>query len=165
MQDSPRDIQAFISAQDMANTVIKGNGGSVLSSLLGETVKNSFASAFGNRFPSRENNIDPLIKKLNSLVETKTPLTASESVHLIKNNPYALAGFMVSNNPGSLNYILRSLGYDHLGFEPDAKALVRQMDLLIKNNRAEDLSEIVKNFKIDSSKLSDREIVELKKAL
>jgi hypothetical protein len=76
------------------------------------------------------------------------PVSDSERAYLIAHNPYALAAFMVDNNPGSVNLTLRKLGYNHLGFTPDKKALARQLEIFIERGNTDDLHAVLKNFNV-----------------
>lgn len=95
----------------------------------------------------------------------KMEVSDAEKAFLIKNDPHVLGAFMIENNPGSVNFTLRSLGYD-LPFTPNAKALGRQLDILI--NRADtvaikDFTSVVKNFNVRQNGLSPELLNELTK--
>ena len=79
----------------------------------------------------------------------------NERAFFIVNNPYALAAFMIENNPGSVNLALRQMGYDHLGFEPNPKALATQLEIMIENKEVEDLAKINKAFVLRKNNLTD----------
>jgi len=91
--------------------------------------------------------------------------TDAEKAFLIRNNIHALTGFMVGNNPGSVNFLLQKLGYNHLGFEPNVAALQRQLDILIERKEEQDLDYVVRNFVVDDSKLTPSFIKELTKVI
>lgn len=86
------------------------------------------------------------LQEIESRMLAKQPVTDAEKALVIRNNPIALAAFMVGNNPGNLNYQLRNMGYKHLPFAPDRVALARQMDLLINDNKRDTLDELANNF-------------------
>lgn len=76
-------------------------------------------------------------------------ISDQERAFLIRNNPHALAAFMIANNPGSVNYRLKERwGYNHLGFEPDPKKLIRQLDINIDRGDWDVLEDLAKNFNV-----------------
>lgn len=86
----------------------------------------------------------------------------AEKAFLLRHNPYALAAFMIENNPGSLNLRLKTRwGYTHLGFEPDVKKLARQLEILIQTKESEVFGDLVKNFNLIPTGLSPQFIQEL----
>lgn len=86
------------------------------------------------------------LQEIESRMLAKQPVTEAERAFVIRNNPRALAAFMVGNNPGNVNFQLRNMGYNHLPFAPDRTALARQMDLLINDNKRETLDTLANNF-------------------
>jgi hypothetical protein len=94
-------------------------------------------------------NLDEIKNKVNN----KMALSESETAFFIRNHPHALANFMLDNNAGSVNMSLRKLGYDHLGFAPDKKAIARQLDIIINQGHNSDFLQIQKEFHIDTTKL------------
>lgn len=94
-------------------------------------------------------NLDEIKNKVNN----KMALSEKEAAFFIRNHPHALANFMLDNNAGSVNMALRNLGYDHLGFAPDKKALARQLEIIINQKHNNDFLELQKQFHIDTTKL------------
>lgn len=92
-------------------------------------------------------------------------VSEQEKAYLLSRNPYALAAFMIENNPGSVNYRLRNTwGYNHLTFEPDAKKLARQMEIIIQRRDREVFEDVVRNFNLVPDGLSPEFIQEFVKA-
>lgn len=98
---------------------------------------------------------------INDIAARLPNVTDAEKAYLISNNPYALAAFMIDNNPGSVNLALRKMGYSHLTFDPDKKALARQLDIFIERNNAEDFDNVFRSFNIMGDKLSPTFLKEL----
>lgn len=88
------------------------------------------------------------LEEIQTRMLAKSPVTEAEKAAVIRNNPHALAAFMVGNNPGNVNFQLRNMGYSHLPFAPDRVALARQMDLLINDNKRDTLDELANNFEV-----------------
>lgn len=104
------------------------------------------------------------IKDIAARLQNGYQVTHQERAYLVRNNPAALAAFMIDNNPGSVNMTLRQLGYDHLKFEPDKKALARQLAIFIDRPDQENLKsfEAVKNnFILKSDGLPTEYVKEL----
>jgi hypothetical protein len=95
-------------------------------------------------------NIEELKYKVNSGIA----LTEAEAAFFLRNYPYAMAAFMIENNPGGLNQILRGLGYSNLGFTPDKLALARQLQIVIDQSHTDDWNKIINSFVLDVSKIS-----------
>lgn len=94
------------------------------------------------------------ISLLKQHVNAGGKLTEGQAAFLIRNDMPSLAAFMIENNPGSVNFALRNiLGYDHLKFQPDQAALARQMEIIINGGKSDELMTVVKNFRMDASKL------------
>ena len=97
---------------------------------------------------------------MNNLQDIKARLlnggrvTADERAYLITRDPAALFAFMIDNNPGPVNLVLRQLGYDHLGFAPDPKALAAQVEILINRKDSEALAAITKDWTPNEGKES-----------
>lgn len=87
----------------------------------------------------------------------------TERAFLIKNDAESLAAFMLANNPGSVNFTLRKMGYSHLGFEPNINALTRQLQILIDRGTTNDFNEVVKNYQINANGLSTGLLTEIQK--
>lgn len=103
------------------------------------------------------------LAEIKNKYNNKMALSEKEAAFFIRHDPYALANFMLDNNAGSVNMALRNLGYSHLNFKPDVKALARQLQIIIEQNHNNDFLEIQKNFKIDSSKIPLGLLTELQK--
>lgn len=73
-------------------------------------------------------------------------VTDDERAYFITHDPFALFAFMIDNNPGPVNMTLRQMGYNHLGFAPDKKAIGAQVEILINRGEVEALSQITKNW-------------------
>lgn len=104
------------------------------------------------------------INQIAARLKAGTPVTDAEKAFLIRNNPYALAAFMIDNNAGAVNYSLKLQGYDHLGFEPNKTALARQLTILLDRGTNEDLStfnQVVKEFNVMPDNLSEEFIREI----
>lgn len=76
----------------------------------------------------------------------------------------ALAAFMIDNNPGSVNWALRRMGYNHLGFAPNKVALARQLQIFIDRNNIEDFNEVVSRFELNKAPLTENFVTEFTKA-
>lgn len=103
------------------------------------------------------------VKDIETRFKSGDFVSDAERAYLIKNNIQALCAFMVENNPGSVNFNLRKMGYNHLGFEPDKKAITRQLQIFVDRKNTEDLDEVIKNFMIDEANVSPDLLFELKK--
>ena len=93
------------------------------------------------------------IHEIQNKFASKVPLTEDEAVHFIKSNPYALSAFMIENNPGGLNQILREMGYSNLKFAPDPLALSRQLHIIIDQKHTEDWNSLLSKFHVDPNKI------------
>jgi hypothetical protein len=103
------------------------------------------------------------LKNIETRLKNGLFVSDAERAYFIKGNIEGLCAFMVENNPGSVNFTLRKLGYSHLGFEPDKTAIVRQLQIFVDRKNTEDLDEVIKNFKVDESNISPSLLSELKK--
>lgn len=108
-------------------------------------------------------NNNEFLKKVQERLQNKLPVSEQEKALFIKNNPIAMAAFMIDNNPGSVNLILRQMGYTHLGFEPKKQALAAQLGIFIDQNNVEDFKEVLKNFQLNTTGLTKEFINELNK--
>lgn len=108
-------------------------------------------------------NKNEFLLKIQERIKSKLPVSDKEKALFIKNNPLALAAFMIDNNPGSVNLILRQMGYTHLGFEPNKKALAMQLGIFIDQNNVDDFKEVLRNFKINNASLTQEFLNELNK--
>jgi hypothetical protein len=102
-------------------------------------------------------------KEIEQRLKNGFAITNAERAFLIAENPYALAGFLIENNPGSVNYSLKQMGYTHLGFEPNKKQLARQLEILIERQDIEAMAYICKNFVLITDNLPQEFINELSK--
>lgn len=95
------------------------------------------------------------LQEIKYKVQKGEPVTELEYAYLLRNDASAFFGFLVQNNPGQLNDILRhKLNYTELGFAPDQKAIARILDFIIDSKNGEEFNFIVENVKIDTSKIS-----------
>jgi len=94
------------------------------------------------------------LAELEAKIKAGTQVSDNERAYFITHNPYALFGFMIDNNPGSVNLILRKMGYNHLGFDPNKKALAAQVEILMQNKDLGALEAITKNFQLMDSNLT-----------
>ena len=83
-------------------------------------------------------------------------VTPAEYAQLIANNKEAFFAFLIANNPGSMNDILRHrLGYTHeLDFMPDVTKLQRICQVILDRNNKAEIKTIIDNFKLNTSALS-----------
>ena len=88
------------------------------------------------------------VNEIAARVKSGQAITDAEKAYLLRNNAHALFAFMIDNNPGSVNLALRKQGYTHLGFAPDKKALMRQLDLMIERNDAPGLDKVMRAFNL-----------------
>lgn len=105
------------------------------------------------------------LAEIESKIKQGLQVSDNDRAFLIANNPYALAAFMIENNPGSVNLSLRQMGYDHLGFEPKPAALSAQLELLIDNKDEQALKTIFKQFTIRSNGLTESFLTSLNNQL
>lgn len=91
-------------------------------------------------------------------VKQGLPVTHDEFVELITNDNEALFTFMIQNNPGSMNNVLRNqLGYTHeLGVRPDAMAMGRVIQMILEKGDTKELAAILTNFRFDLNKISPK---------
>lgn len=99
-------------------------------------------------------------------VKSGQPVTHEEFSYLILNDKEAFLSFMIKNNPGSMNHVLRDvLGYSHeLGFAPDVKKIGRICDIILKRNNADELKTILENFQFNLDKISPKLLTAIKAA-
>lgn len=81
-------------------------------------------------------------------------VTDQERAYFITHDPFAFFAFLIDNNPASVNLSLRQMGYNHLGFNPDKKALSAQVEILINQKDVNALHAITKNFLVTESGLT-----------
>lgn len=95
------------------------------------------------------------LQEIRNNVKNGIPVTEEEYAYLLRNDPSAFFGFLVSNNPGQLNDLLRhKLNYTELSFAPDQKAIARLLDIIIDSKNQSEFDFITENVKIDTSKIS-----------
>lgn len=89
-------------------------------------------------------------------VKTNKPVTPAEFAYLIANDREAFMAFLIANNPGSMNNILRhQLGYTfELGFTPDPAKIQRIVQMILDNNNTKEIQTIAQNFKLNLNGLS-----------
>ncbi len=75
-------------------------------------------------------------------------ISDTEKVALLRSNPYAWAAFLIENNPGAVNMALIRLGYTHLGFDPDIKAISEQLNKIIKLRDLQSFLFVVRNHNL-----------------
>lgn len=90
--------------------------------------------------------MDPVTKDIFTRLKNNQPVSNAERAYLIRNDVNALAAFMIDNNPGSVNLSLRKLGYDRLKFEPNKKALTKQLQIFLDSGNLEDFKFVVERF-------------------
>lgn len=85
-------------------------------------------------------------------------LTYDEYAYLLANDREAFFAFLIANNPGSLNNILRhKLGYTHeLGFKPDVAALTRICQMIVDKNTTDEIEAIITDFQFNEKGLSPK---------
>jgi len=109
--------------------------------------------------------VSPFVKKrimneaLNDIanrVKNGERVSPQEYAYLLHNNKDALFAFMIANNPGSMNDILRhQLGYTHeLGFRPDVQRIKRICEIILKENKLGEIKTIIDSFKVNLDGLS-----------
>lgn len=95
-----------------------------------------------------------LLQDIKTRLQKGLPVSDAEKAVFIRNSPEGMAAFMIDNNPGSVNFALRKMGYKHLGFEPNKVALARQLGIFIDNNNVEDFNDVIKRFSLNEKTLS-----------
>lgn len=87
------------------------------------------------------------VNEIEARIKAGQVVSDAERAFLIRYNPHAWAAFMIDNNPGGLNYILRNqLGYDYLKYDPDKNALLRTMEVILNRKNASEIQYILNNF-------------------
>ncbi len=83
-------------------------------------------------------------------------VSPSEFAYLLHNNKAAMLTFLIKNNPGGVNHVLRhKLKYTfELPYEPDVTKIGRVCDLLIKRNNDRELLEVINGTPIILRKVS-----------
>jgi hypothetical protein len=93
-------------------------------------------------------------------------ITPEEYAHLIANSPEAFFAFLIANNPGSMNDILRNrLGYDfELQFKPDPAKITRICEMILERDNKQEIATILNNFKLQTAALSPQLLAAIQKA-
>lgn len=73
-------------------------------------------------------------------------VTDQEKAWLIANHLPSRFAFMIDNNPGIINAMLRAQGYDHLGFMADKTAIASQLNMMIANKDVDGIKKILDGF-------------------
>jgi hypothetical protein len=83
-------------------------------------------------------------------------VSPQEFAYLISNDIEAFMAFLIANNPGSINSILRyKLGYTfELGFTPNIQKIQRIVQIIIDQKKADELQVIMQNFQLNLDALS-----------
>lgn len=86
-------------------------------------------------------------------------LSEQEKAHLITNNKHALIAFLIQQNPGYFNDVLKNqLGYNYLPFKPDHKAIGKIMETLLEKNETETVNKILAEYKFLPGTVLSQEI-------
>lgn len=104
------------------------------------------------------------LQDITKRVQKGLKVTPKEYAYLLANNRSAFFAFMIANNIGSMNDILRHrLGYSfELGFTPDLKAITRICDTILADNKTAEIRTILNNFQINTAALSPELLGEIK---
>ncbi|MDF2449408.1 MAG: hypothetical protein K0R26_1912 [Bacteroidota bacterium] len=104
------------------------------------------------------------LKEIAARVQAKQPVTPDEFAYLITNDRAAFFAFLIANNPGSMNHILRhKLGYSHeLGWSPDPKKIQRICQIILERNNLEEIQTILNSFALNPAGLSPKLIKAIK---
>jgi hypothetical protein len=94
-------------------------------------------------------------EEIKQRVLSGNPVSEKEYAYLLRHNKAAFFAFMIRNNPGSVNNVLRhELGYTELPFAPDLKKMARIIGMMIEKGEANELHTLLSNFKLDLSKVT-----------
>ena len=106
------------------------------------------------------------VKNIAARVKSGNAVTHEEFSFLILNDKEAFLSFMIKNNPGSMNHVLRDiLGYTHeLGFKPDEAKIGRICDIILQRNNAAEIKTILDNFQFNLDKISPKLLTAIKAA-
>jgi hypothetical protein len=96
------------------------------------------------------------LKDIGARVKSGKRVSPDEFAYLISNDREAFMAFLIANNPGSMNNILRhKLGYTHeLGFAPDAQKLSRLVQVILDRGNEAEIKTIIDNFKVNLNGIS-----------
>lgn len=91
-------------------------------------------------------------------------VSPDEFAYLLHNSKAAMITFLIKNNVGGVNHILRhKLGYTfELGFKPDEAKIGRICDLLIARKDDAALLAIVEGTRVDLKKISPEVLTAIK---
>lgn len=95
-----------------------------------------------------------VVRDIAQKVIQKKPITDADKIAFITSDPEAMAAFMIANNAGSVNAILRGMGYDKLSFAPNNSVLAQQMQTFINTGNWSDFNEVVRRFIIKKEGLT-----------
>jgi len=93
-------------------------------------------------------------------IQQKQPVSPEEFAWaLVQPNPQSrelFIAFLIANNPGSMNDILRNrLGYTHeLEYQPNPAKLARICQMIIDRGNEQELQSIIQNFQLNLAGLS-----------
>lgn len=98
------------------------------------------------------------LQDISNRVKAGKAVTPEEFAFLLTNDKPAFFAFMIKNNPGSMNKVLMNkLGYTHeLSYTPDIKKISRICDIILKENKQNEIATILENFQFDISTMSPR---------
>lgn len=102
------------------------------------------------------------LKDIEARVKAGQSVTPKEWAYLLHNNKKAFFAFLIDNNPGSMNDVLRhQMGYSELKFSPDKMAMARIINNLIEKNDQHELHQVLTNFKLNPANTNSRYLAEL----
>lgn len=83
-------------------------------------------------------------------------VTPEEFAFLLNNSKAAMLTFLIKNNPGGVNHVLRhKLGYTfELPYQPNEQKLGRLCDVLIQRGKNDDIKAVINQTPIILSKVS-----------
>lgn len=101
------------------------------------------------------NNISARARQKGATVSEK------EKAHLIANNKFALIAFLIQQNAGYFNDILKNqLGYNYLPFAPDHKAIGKIIEELMEKGEMDTVNQILSGFTFKPGTVISQEIKE-----
>lgn len=91
-------------------------------------------------------------------VKSGQDISPEEFTALVTSNKEALFSFMIQNNPGSMNNVLRNqLGYTHeLDYRPDPMAMGRVVQMILEKGDQDEIHKILNNFMFDLNRISPK---------
>lgn len=98
------------------------------------------------------------INEIAQKVKRGHDVTPEEFAALVTNDKEALFSFMIQNNPGSMNNVLRNqLGYTHeLGYRPDPMAMGRVIQMIMEKGDENEINKILNNFMFNLNKIGPK---------